>query len=200
MGFNLIKVQLVGGRTSKRNNGLDFLRLICYIMLSSYHFLNYYGSSYINPLTNGYQAYIIQNFGWGGGRMICNIFLFISAYYFCEKQDFKIQRVLKVWITVLLYSILFGILFFSHSDNQYFLSHLFPISTNVVWYATMYIGIIILSPLLNLLLNEKNRNITSKIVIVLFVLMIFLKDIFPLKQIHLRKAYLLSRIQYFLPI
>lgn len=148
-----------------RDYGLDMLRLLCMFMLATYHFLNYYGGQYVA----GKNALIVQNFLWGGGRMICNVFLYISAWFLCEKK-FKIERILKAWATVFVYSIISGVIFYVRTGNaSYLIEHIFPISSNVVWYASMYIGILTLSPLLNILLEKGNRRLTTKVVLVFFV-------------------------------
>ena len=118
-------------KCENRNYGLDMIRLISMIMLATFHFINYYASSYVDPNSVGNKAYVIQNLGWGGGRMICNLFLFISAWFLTDKK-FKIERLLKVWFTVFVYSLIVGILFYIRINDKVFLiRHLFPISTNV---------------------------------------------------------------------
>lgn len=82
-----------------RDAGIDALRLLCMLMLAAYHFINYYGSQYVSFVDHGVKALIIQNVLWGGGRMICNVFFFISAWHLCEKE-FKVERLFKVWISV----------------------------------------------------------------------------------------------------
>lgn len=158
-------------KCENRNYGLDMIRLISMIMLATFHFINYYASSYVDPNSVGNKAYVIQNLGWGGGRMICNLFLFISAWFLTDKK-FKIERLLKVWFTVFVYSLIVGILFYIRiKDKVFLIRHLFPISTNLVWYATIYMGIIMISPMLNKLLDENNREVTMKVVVAFFIIL-----------------------------
>jgi len=70
-------------------------------------------------------------------------------------------------------------LFINSADKEYLISHIFPVSTNIVWYATMYIGILMLSPLLNILLLPKYMKTTKKIVIILLFLFCFVPTFFP---------------------
>ena len=167
-------------KTANRNYGLDVLRLICMLILATFHFMNYYGLSYISPNTNGSKAYVIQTLGWGGGRMICNVFLFISAWYLCEKPTFKIERIIKVLFTVEVYIIIVGVAFWvKGAGNIWLVSHIFPIATNLVWYATMYIGILILSPMLNRLLSENNRGLTRNVVCIFFLIICVVPTFYP---------------------
>lgn len=82
-----------------RDAGMDALRLLCILMLAACHFINYYGSQYVSLASYWMRALIIQNFLWGGGRMICNVFFFISAWHLCEKE-FRVERLFQVWISV----------------------------------------------------------------------------------------------------
>lgn len=82
-----------------RDAGMDALRLLCILMLAACHFINYYGSQYVSFVDHGVKALIIQNVLWGGGRMICNVFFFISAWHLCEKE-FRVERLFQVWISV----------------------------------------------------------------------------------------------------
>lgn len=153
-----------------RDYGLDILRLICIIMLAVYHFLNYYGSAYTDITSYGRKAILVQNFFWAGGRVICNVFLYISAWYLCEKE-FRIERIFKTWFTVFAYSLIIGIVFYIRcKDMTFLIKHFFPISTGIVWYVSMYMGILIITPLLNILLDEKYRKHT-RIVVIMFLVM-----------------------------
>ena len=111
--------------------------------------------------------------------MICNVFLYISAWFLCEKE-FKIERIVKVWGTVFIYSIIIGLVFFYKTkDIAFLIRHIFPISSNVVWYISMYIGILILSPALNILLKKENRKLTQKMGIFFFVAICVIPTFYP---------------------
>lgn len=157
-------------KKSGRDYGLDILRLICIIMLATYHFLNYYGPTYTNIAVYGRKAVLVQNFFWAGGRVICNVYLYVSAWYLCEKE-FRIERIFKTWFTVFVYSLIIGSVFYIRCrDMKFLIKHFFPISSCIVWYVSMYIGILIMAPLLNILLDDKFRKYT-RIVVTLFVIM-----------------------------
>lgn len=162
-----------------RDTGLDALRLLCMLMLAAYHFINFYGRQYVNFADNGIKALIIQNFLWGGGRMICNVFFFISAWHLCEK-DFKVERLFKMWASVLLYSAAAGVYSYARYGGFLFLvRHLFPLETGQVWYVSAYIAVLIVSPLLNILLQEKNLNRTRRIAAGLFVIQCVVPTFYP---------------------
>lgn len=165
--------------TDGRDSGLDVLRLLCMLMLATYHFLNYYGGQYVSMASAGRKALIVQNFLWGGGRMICNVFLYISAWFLCEKE-FRSERIFKAWITVFVHSIAVGVIFYQRTgDVAYLMEHIFPISAMVLWYASMYIGILMLSPILNILLRKENRRLTRKVVYVFLVVVSLIPSFYP---------------------
>lgn len=170
---------------SVRDTNIDLLRFFCMIMLSTYHFVNYYASDMVNTSVLGLKAFVIQNFFYAGGRIICNVFMIISAWYLCEK-NFKSERVIKTWLTVILYSLFVGVYYSIKTNDPLFLwVHLFPISRAVVWYASDYIAILMISPLLNVFLREKNIRLTKRIVIPLVVGECAISTLFPIAYIKL---------------
>lgn len=171
-------MSLRGGKKG-RNVSIDSLRLLCMVMLATYHMFNFYGADYVSIQTFGTKALIVENCFWAGGRMICNIFVFISAWFLCEKV-FSTERMIKVWLTVLFYSVPLGIFeYITEGDLWFLVKHLFPITSGQVWYATAYIGLLILMPVLNLLLRVENRKLLDFSMLAIFVFNSILPTFFP---------------------
>ena len=140
--------------TSKRDYRFDLLRLILILMVAVYHMLSYYGSNYVDIQQGGFRSFLVQNFLWAGGRMACNVFLFISAWFLVDKKSNR-KKILDIWITVLTYSIIIGIFFFIKTKDIFSLiRHFIPILSNQVWYVTSYISILFVVPLLNTILEH----------------------------------------------
>ncbi len=111
--------------------------------------------------------------------MICNVFFFISAWHLCEKE-FRVERLFKMWISVLLYSAAVGVYSYGrYGDFLFLIRHLFPLETGQVWYVSAYMAVLIASPLLNVLLKEENRNQTKRITACLFVIQCVIPTFYP---------------------
>lgn len=78
--------------------------------------------------------------------------MIISSWYLCDKQ-FKSIRVFKSWFSTFLYSVIVGCFYLFRGEVNFFIFHFLPISTNVVWFMRAYIILLLLTPLLNYLLN-----------------------------------------------
>lgn len=163
----------------QRNRGLDELRLLCMVMLAVYHVINYYHGQSVNMQINGYRALVVQNLFWGGGRMICNVFLMISAWFLCDKP-FRFERIARTWLTVLFYSLACGAVHYAGKrDAAVLMKYLFPVSNAVVWYASAYIAVLMLSPFLNLILHKAGMRGQAVTVCILFAAVSVLPSFYP---------------------
>lgn len=163
----------------QRDHGLDELRLLCMVMLAVYHVINYYHGQSVNMQISGYRALVIQNLFWGGGRMICNVFLMISAWFLCDKP-FRFERIARTWLTVLLYSLACGTVHYVEKrDAAVLVKYLFPVSNAVVWYASAYIAVLMLSPFLNLILHKAGMRGQAVTVCILFAAVSVLPSFYP---------------------
>lgn len=158
-----------------RNKGLDQLRILCMMMLAVYHIINFYKGNVVDIYSFGWKVILVQNIFWGGGRLICNVFLMISAWFLSDTH-FRVERIIRAWLTTLLYSIICGVyICISTQQMEPLIKSLFPISNASVWYVSAYIGVLVLSPLLNTIIHKTNLKSTCLIIAAIF----FFESVIP---------------------
>lgn len=137
---------------SNRHEGLDFGKTVAMLMVVTLHVFSH--GKVINgdiPLIGAhwYACNFIKYLCFGA----VNCFVLISSY-FLSKARFRVKRVLSFVLQVLFYSILLYIAALAMgeiemTDRQQLTKALFPLSTSQYWFASSYIGLYMLSPLLN---------------------------------------------------
>lgn len=133
------------------------------IMIISAHYM--YHGGMIDNGTSVNQVFAI--FLRIGGKLGVNIFVLISAY-FLSAQPFKVERIFRVACECIFYSIvvyLFAYLWGVSTGWMTYLQVLFAPIYNSYWFVTAYIGMLVLSPVLNIIVdkytagdvNDKNK-------------------------------------------
>lgn len=162
-----------------RNLGIEILRIICALMVLTYHFINTCVN--VTSFSMGEQ-FIIYNIFWGGGRLAVNVFVIISAWFLCEKE-INGKHLLEIWLTLLIYFIPLGVYYLvTQQDTFYFIRQLTPVSSQGVWFVSIYIMMILVSPVLNKILEFKSINV---ILLACFVLFCVEPTIYPKAVLNL---------------
>lgn len=139
---------------SKRNIGLDLLRIISMIMIMSLHYLGKGGA-----LTSSGNVSYIAWFLEISCMVAVNLYVLISGYFLVDGK-FSWKKVIKLCIDTWFYSLSFLILeliFGSGTSIKEILCGVFPILLKVYWFVTIYIFMYIMSPYLNILINNMNK-------------------------------------------
>ena len=140
----------------KRLVNLDLLRVITMIMIITLHYLGKGGALYSTNEKVLVVAWFIEYLS----IVAVNIFVLISGYFLIDSK-FKWSKVLKLSIEVWFYSliiIIINLLTFHDVSKLEIIHSIFPISFKQYWFITMYLLMYIISPFLNILIN----NITKK--------------------------------------
>ena len=97
-----------------------------------------------------------------------NLYVLVSGYFLCN-LDFKPSRIVRTWASACFYSFLITVLIMLIGIAPFSMSgigkSLFPVSTDAYWFVTQYIGLLILSPFLSILI----RHLTYRQYIALLV-------------------------------
>ena len=149
-----------------RQSNMELLRVFSMVIIVLSHYV-YHGGLLGQELSIN-QAF--AQFLKMGGKLGVTCFVLISAYYLIESR-FKIQNIFKLMLQISFYAVfLIGIKFVmtgSASVTEIFKSILAPIY-NVYWFPTTYIGMYLVFPLMNIIVNKYNEN-CLKLVIFLTV-------------------------------
>ena len=159
----------------KRNSNIELLRIICALMIVAHHYsLHGMGAAWnydYLPIAKMYVEFLGMF-----GKLAVNVFFIISGY-FLVKSKFKISRIIKVIFEVYFYSISIYIVakYALHLDLSSNIAFN-PIGNNLYWFATTYIFLVIISPII----NEIIKRINSRILLLLISSLVFFNSIFPL--------------------
>jgi surface polysaccharide O-acyltransferase-like enzyme len=172
------KSQLVSENSSGRMINLETLRLISIIMVISLHYLGH-GKVLANlefPSANYFIFWFIESASY----VSVNIFVLISGYFMVESQA-KVKKLVRLYLQILFYSIGIYILFLllglqevSLIDVAYYV---FPVTTNRYWFATSFLLLYIMTPLLNITLNTLKKSEFEKVLLGSLILFSFLPNL-----------------------
>jgi len=101
-----------------------------------------------------------------------NVYVLITGYFMCDKE-FKLSRVLKVWIKTLVVGVLIyiGMVCFSGAEFSIkdIVGNILPIVTNKYWFVTCYLVLLLVSPYLNIIINNTDNKKLFWLIAILLV-------------------------------
>lgn len=114
---------------------------------------------------------------------ICSVdvFVLISGYFLCTQQ-FKLSRIIKLYFAVVFYSIAWMLIstFVYHQPitQSSIINALLPITNNQYWFISCYVGLYIMSPIINVLIRGLTQIQHIGAIIILVGLFSLWPDIF----------------------
>ncbi len=123
-------------------------------------------------LRGGGWPYYLQKLLYAVFTIAVNIFVLISAY-FLVKSKFKIKKLLALWLQVLFYGIAFYLISCAIDSSNFgvgFVFYLAPITSNAFWFITAYLLLYLISPFLNIILNNASKKQLTILVVGIFIL------------------------------
>lgn len=162
-----------------RNSNIELLRIISMMMIISLHFWGH-----CVDISNVEMFSFTYFFGWffrGLSHVSVNVYVLISAYFLCN-STFKFKRLIKLVTEVWFYSVLIYVLYCASGRTTPSIGGLLhtalPVLFGEYWFATIYVGMYILSPFLNKALTAFDQKESRKLIFVLFLLFSLIPNIF----------------------
>lgn len=161
----------------KRDSRFETLRLIAIVSIVLSHFV---GHTVGNALSADAVSLnrVLGLFMLSGGKLGVNLFLLISGY-FQSRRDFHLEKVARLECQVLFYSLLAllvnAVLFLrgkAELPGMKILEGIFPTVFGAYYYVTPFMGVLILSPFLNGVLNHQKTSGTAVLLLGLLVCVI----------------------------
>ena len=139
----------------RRNSNVELLRIVMMIFIIFYHNAIHGGYSFEIITSNKILVDVLSMFG----KIAVNIFIVITGYYSIDK-NFNINKVVHIWIEVLFYSIVLGIVsiaFLVYTKEittiaeviKEVIKFIFPIVFGNYWFASAFIILCFISPFIN---------------------------------------------------
>ncbi len=172
---------------TKREAGLDLLRLLAMMMVVVLHYL---GKGKLLPdlsgetLGNtGVTAWLLESFC----IVAVNTYMLISGY-FLSQSSFKVNRLIQLWLQIWVYSVGFGLLgalsgivVETPVDIHYFLTLFFPISMGHYWFMSAYVYLYLLLPLVGIAVRHMSKKQMQWSIGLLLFAYSILKSVLPLR-------------------
>lgn len=144
----------------KREPNFEVMRTVAMFFIVVYHCLTHgvgdgYGFSVSNPIT--LSNVLFSDFLLVFSSIAVNLYVMVSGYFLVD-LSFKASRIVRTWTYACFYSVVVTVLLMSLQVEPFGIVALgksfFPISTDAYWFVTQYIGLLILSPFLALLVKQ----------------------------------------------
>ncbi len=160
-----------------RNSNIELLRICLMLMIITYHVM-LHGLGLRNVLSA--DSHITFGIAINSFVIIAvNTFIFISGYFGIR---FKIKNIISLLTQAVFYSVVLYIIFSLINNTPILIRQLIqsflPISTYTWWFISTYIGLYILSPIINKGVSEIEKSLFTKVLIGLFFLNCFSGFIF----------------------
>ena len=174
---------------SKRNYGIDLLKIICMLMVVFLHLLKHGGI--LSNVNNNSFVYIMVWFI----EILCfcavNVYAIISGYLSVDKK-YKFSNIINLYFRVIFYSLLITfIMTFFYKDLfiEVYFNSLFPVITKQYWFFSSYFIMFLFIPLINNSIISLNKKQYTLILTVLFILFSILQTLFKVDTFVLNGGY-----------
>ncbi len=172
-------------KNGRRNISLDLLRILAMLGIVCLHLIENGGVLNIINM-HSIRSYIILFI-----FVICflsvNIFAILSGYLSWNKEKVKYKRIIElIFICLFFFIVITAIFYFfnlyniQHLGKRIIINSLFPALIGRNWYITSYIFLFFLMPYLNFFINNISKDKFKKMLIVLFILISIIPNIFYL--------------------
>ena len=145
------------GRAAQRDSNLELLRILCMFFIVADHFSGQsLAAETASTATICFYAVLKC-----GSRVGCSVFVMISAWFMCD-GSFKMERVLRLWLTTLCYTVPLTLLclFLPGVEVGWrdVVNAFLPVSGTPLWFTAYFILMSFASPFLNLLLRRLSQK------------------------------------------
>lgn len=154
---------------NQRMANIELLRNISMFMVIAIHLFT--KTSVLWNMDPKQPVYAVSWLLYGLCMTGVNCYVIISGYFLCD-SNFKLEKLLKIYIQVLFYSVTIALIAKYALGLEMFsswLSVFLPITNREYWFATVYIGMYCLTPFLNLFVKALTQRQFQSLLAVLSV-------------------------------
>ena len=165
-------------RKKERNSWIEILRLIAMLMIFFHHAVLHGGTSFYGTLD--FQDFIRECM-YHGGKLGVIIYVLLSGYNLYSSK-LTLKKVIKFIIEIYLFNI--ALFIYYQTTSQYKITSnihkilLFPFSNNQYWFISLYLLILLGSPLFNIAINNITKSQHIITITVLFLLTSLLPSLY----------------------
>lgn len=151
----------------ERKNNIELLRVLAMFLVVVGHFC--YNCVKLNPSLGdfpidgvaGFMSWSVIEIIWLVANVAVDCFVMISGYFLVDRVSFRWAGTLAVWLETVFYSLLlFGIsCLVNHTFSlREFVNAATPIYSNQYWFIKNYVGLMLVSPFLSMLVRQLSKQ------------------------------------------
>lgn len=167
----------------ERQSNIELLRILAMCMIIGLHYLDkgeVLPSVFGELSSTGYVAWLLEALCFAS----VNVFFLISGY-FAAKSTFSFRKLWNLWLQIFMYSFGIGAVATIVSGEAFdiykLMGYVFPVVTNHYWFATVYVLLYLISPVLKAGFAQLDQK-TAKIMIVILLLVLSVsKSVLPMQ-------------------
>ena len=164
----------------QRLSNIELLRIISMLMIIMLHLLSFGGmlNTYNTISAKAIFIWLMESLSF----VAVNCYVIISGYFLVD-SNFKLKKLLNIWIEVLFYSLIiyFTLIFTNKIEFGYkaLLKSFFLILLRNYWFVSVYAILYILSPFINKLIHSLTKKQYSYLVLIVFIFFSLWSTIIP---------------------
>lgn len=155
----------------QRNANMDLLRIVSMLLIIFLHSIDH--SGVLEAAVPGTWMYYYVYFGYYLAQVCVNCFVLLTGYFMIESK-FRPSKLISLWMEVVFYSLIIRIMFFITGQKTFsivsLISCFVPVMTGRYWFITIYFGLYLLSPFLNIAIKAMTKRQFTALNVVLFLL------------------------------
>lgn len=152
--------------SKERKSNIELLRIISILGVIVLHYNNTeMGQGFLYSVgANKVILYILESV------FICavNVFMLISAYFLCNKEERKYEKPIELIIQVSLFGVAFQVLSMAMNQRAWSVTSIFSGLIPNNYFVILYIVCYFISPYINILLKNLGQDKSKKFIILLF--------------------------------
>lgn len=176
---------------SKRNYGIDLLRIVSMVMIVTLHTIRQGGILYtVEQGTPEYTVtWILEALCIGA----VNLYALISGFVGVNSTRTRFYKLASMWLQVEFYCIISTIIVYCVSGEPFdftrFMNRLTPVSTNTYWYFTSYFIMFFFTPFYNKLLSVLSSRQLKYLGVIIFVFSSFWPTVWQADIMEVNRGY-----------
>lgn len=165
----------------QRDANLDLLRIVSMLLIVFLHSIDHSGVLE-NAESCGTWMYFYVRFTYALCQVCVNIYIMLSGYFMVNSK-FRLHKLVTLWIEAAFYAFVLKLVFMLTGGDDFsalsLASCFFPILTGRYWFLTIYVGMYLISPFLNILIHGMDKKQHSLLNLCLFALFSLWSSIHP---------------------
>ena len=164
-----------------RNANMDLLRIFSMFLIILLHSIDHSGVLEQAGFSSTAINLWVQ-FTYMLTQVCVNLYVLISGYFLINSR-FRLQKLVALWLEVAFYSVVIKLIFMLVGYRSFsvasMISCLVPVFTGRYWFITIYFGLYLIFPFLNIAVKAMNKSQHTLLNIVLFALFSVMVSIHP---------------------